>query len=433
MNTEPTNQERTNAPISSNFRAKSNLHTEVISTNPQCTPTVYSPLPDVHTPFADKYFLRSREILEKEGLNPWVRAQVFIRKGPGQVFGINEAVEILEKYGQVSKHGGRIFAKRDGDSYSPKESLMIIEAPIQSIVELETMYLGVLSAATTCRNTQIEGVDLERVTRNMASVVAAADGRPVVYFGARHWDFRMDEAIARAAYEGGAVAASSDAGARTFGANGVGTIPHALENIYAYYKGRENAVLEATLAFDRHMDPSIPRVALVDYNNKELDDALATARALPNLTGVRLDTHGDNVAQGGLTHSLDTRIPWFTSRHEMLPASDHPDAKYWYGKGVTFTGAYSMRTVLNQTGRADKTIMLTSGFADEEKVRAFGRAEERMGLRVYNSLGVGGVFPSWAATMDITHVSEEHKDLDFNMFSKLGRPAIPNPTLSRLV
>ena len=58
-------------------------------------------LPTDHKPFADKYFLRANEILKAENLNPWVRAQVFIRKGPGKVYGVDEALAILEKYGLI--------------------------------------------------------------------------------------------------------------------------------------------------------------------------------------------------------------------------------------------------------------------------------------------------------------------------------------------
>ena len=45
--------------------------------------------------FSDKYFVRTRIILEGEGLNPFVLAQVFIRTGPGQVAGMQKSVEII--------------------------------------------------------------------------------------------------------------------------------------------------------------------------------------------------------------------------------------------------------------------------------------------------------------------------------------------------
>jgi len=55
----------------------------------------------------------------------------------------------------------------EGAHYESKETLMLIEAHVQDIVELETMYLGVLSAQTKKANDH-RGVDLEEVTRRMA-------------------------------------------------------------------------------------------------------------------------------------------------------------------------------------------------------------------------------------------------------------------------
>ena len=47
--------------------------------------------------YTDKYFSRTKQILEAEGLNPFVRAQVFIRRGPGYLAGIDESLELLEQ------------------------------------------------------------------------------------------------------------------------------------------------------------------------------------------------------------------------------------------------------------------------------------------------------------------------------------------------
>jgi nicotinate phosphoribosyltransferase len=60
--------------------------------------------------------------------------------------------------------------------------------------------------------------------------------------------------------------------------------------------------VRAVLAFDRHMPPEVPRVALVDTFKDEAEDALEVARALrERLRGVRLDTPKE---RGGVTPSL---------------------------------------------------------------------------------------------------------------------------------
>ena len=70
-------------------------------------------LPEKHEPYTDKYFLRSNQVLKGEGMNPYVKMQVFIRKGPGRVYGIEEAVAILDKYSNI-RDKGRILALPEG-------------------------------------------------------------------------------------------------------------------------------------------------------------------------------------------------------------------------------------------------------------------------------------------------------------------------------
>ena len=369
------------------------------------TQTNKNELPERHESYADKYFLRSNEILKAEGLNPWVRMQAFVRKGPGQAYGIDEALDILDKYSNLVENGGKVYALREGANYDSCETLMVIEAPIQDVVELETMYLGVIAAETTKANTG-KGVDLEQVTKNMKAVVEAAEGRPVSYFGARHWRFDEDAAITRAAYEGGAVSASTDVGSATFGGVGMGTIPHALENVMAWKYGVNNAVVKATEAFDRVISKDVPRIALIDYANREISDSLATAKALNgNLYGVRVDTCGENVAQGGV----------------------EGDRKYWEGTGVSVKGVAALRKALNDRGLEDVKTILTSGFGNPEKVRAFIEAEKELGMKLFDSLGVGGVYDAWMSTSDIVAVGETRESMI--PMSKVGRAYRANERL----
>jgi nicotinate phosphoribosyltransferase len=388
------------------------------------TQTKKTNLPKKPQPYADKYFLRTGEVLRAEGINPWVRAQVMIRKGPGQVYGIDEALAVLEKYSPLVQNGGRIYSLEEGADYAPRETLMLIEAPIQDIVELETIYLGVLSAETTKANDK-RGVDLNQVRKNMATVVKAAKGRPVSYFGARHWRFDEDAAITKAAYEGGATSASTDAGAETFGQKGMGTTPHVLENIMAWKYGKEKAVLETLLAFDRHMDAKVPRIILCDYRNKEITDTLACARGIGNrLWGPRIDTCGENVGEGALEFSDTEKLEQLVGKRIIVPTEDE---KYWFGHGVNVTGVYAMRKALNENGYAEMKLALSSGFAEPRKVEAFANAEEILGVKLFDLLGVGQVFKSRAAKMDIVAVGETPED--FVPISKTGRGYNPNPRL----
>ncbi len=390
-------------------------------------------LPERFEPFSDKYFLRTHEILKAEGLNPWVRAQVFIRKGPGEVAGIEESLAMLDRFTDLKAHGGKVFALPERSPYQGKETLMVIEGPMQDIIALETLYLGALTAATTRLNDRVEKVDLTAAEANMRKVVELAGGRPVSYFGARHWSYTEDPAIAHAAYRGGATSCSTDAGAATFGQVGQGTIPHALENIYAWKCGKENAVVEATLAFDRVIDPEVPRIALIDYNNRELDDSVAVADALKGkLYAVRVDTCGENVAQGALASPRCEEAQAWRARGISLPPENSPEARFWYGTGVTVTGVYALRRALDQFGHKDVKIILTSGFGDPAKVQAFVDAEKTLGVKLFDALGVGGIYkPCRMATMDVVAVGETEDTM--TPISKVGRPYNPNPRLTRMM
>ena len=369
--------------------------------------------------YTDKYFLRANEILKKDGLNPWVNMQVFVRKGPGKVAGINEAVDLILDNSNIAEVGGRIYAKKEGSLYYPKETLMNIIAPAQSIMELETVYLGVIAAAMTKENDKRD-IDLNSIKRNIEQVAELVDDRSILYFGARHWHYEMDKAISRAAFEAGASDCSTDNGAETRGKRGIGTIPHALENIYAYKYGLENAVVESTKAFDKYMSKEIPRVALVDYANKEITDSINTANALNgNLNAVRIDTCGENLAEG----------------------AKEGNRKYWEGKGVTVSAAYALREALG-----DKMgIVLSSGFSNPEKIKAFNQGEKHYGVKLYDSIGAGFLDGVRTSTADIIAIGESPDEVDLlkkfingnldrkNVIHKVGRPPILNERLEEVL
>lgn len=375
--------------------------------------------------YTDKYFLRTKEILQADKLNPWVRAQVFVRKGPGIVSGVDEAVKILKTYSDLENNGGKIYALNDGNKYSTKETLMLIEGRIDDIVALETQYLGVISKGLSLANGDAD-IDLEAIEKKSKRIVELTGGRPVIYMGARHWHFENDSEITKAAFAGGMNETSTDVGAATVGKKGIGTIPHALENIYGWKYGRENAVVKATEAFDKFMDKEIPRIALIDYNNKEIDDSIATANSLEGrLSAVRVDTCGENFAQGALVEFSYKGIKELTGKYTIVPKEYQ---KYWAGTGVTVSGVYALRQALNEAGHESVDIILSSGFADEKKIKAFNDAEKRLGVKLYNSIGVGGVYKSRATTMDIVAVGDTKYNM--NEFSKVGRTYNPNPRLT---
>ena len=165
-----------------------------------------------------------------------------------------------------------VHALYDGDQISPWETVMTIEGDYTLFAHLETSYLGVLARRTL-------------ISTNVRRVVEAANGKPILFFPARHDHHRVQTGDGYAAHVAGAIGVSTDAQASWWGGRGFGTVPHALISAYG-----GNTVLAAT-KFAEHADPDQNIVVLVDFENDSVRTALEVARALgPQLWGVRLDT-----------------------------------------------------------------------------------------------------------------------------------------------
>src|SRR5256886_8791321 len=89
--------------------------------------------------------------------------------------------------------------------------------------------------------------------------------------------------IERSVTIGGLDAITTPLGAELFGAPGMGTMPHALVIVMGGPR-------EAFAAVHKYLEAKIPRIALVDTYYDEKTEALLAVEAIPDLTGVRLDT-----------------------------------------------------------------------------------------------------------------------------------------------
>lgn len=217
---------------------------------------------------ADIYFPRTVEILKKEGINPVATMEVFPRKA-GTLCGVEEVKALLHKV--LPKDNCEVWALSEGESFSSKEVVLRIKAPYQSYGTYETTYLGILSHCSGWATAARECVD-------------AARGIPVISFGARHVHPSVVGIMEYSAIVGGCAGCASTSGAALACIQPTGTIPHALIIIM-------DSTTRATLAFDRHMPPDIPRIALVDTFEDEVRESIAVARAMKGkLEGVRLDT-----------------------------------------------------------------------------------------------------------------------------------------------
>jgi nicotinate phosphoribosyltransferase len=319
---------------------------------------------------ADVYFERTRRILDAERLDPLVVMEIFPRED-AILCGAEEALAYL----RVILGNGRRFdpdpiveSLRDGDRVSRKEVVMRITARYQSFGLYETALLGILSQSTGWATAARRIVDL-------------ADPIPVIGFGARHVHPSVADQMDYASVVGGCIGASTPAGARLAGLAPTGTMPHALILIFG-------DTVRALEAFDRHIDPDVPRIALVDTFKDEAEESVRVADALgERLWGVRLDTPSE---RGRVTADLVKEV------RARLDLAGHPHVK-----------------------------IVVSGGLDAERITYFKEA----GAPV-DSFAVGSAI-SDASPIDFTG---DLKEIDGRPIAKRGR--IPgrtdNPRLQRI-
>jgi nicotinate phosphoribosyltransferase len=253
------------------------------------------------------YFDRARTILAAERIDPRVTMEIFSR-GEGILCGAEESLAYLrEVFSEVDGSDHPIVESlHDGDRFGSKEVVMRIEARYSAFGLYETAILGILAScsgwATAARR-----------------IVDAADPIPVIGFGARHVHPSVADQLDYASVVGGCVGASTPAGARLAGLNPTGTMPHALVLIFG-------DTVRAAEAFDRHIDPDVPRIVLVDTFKDEAEESLRVAEALGDrLYGVRLDTPSE---RGRVTPELVKEV------RARLDIAGHPHVKIVVSGGL---------------------------------------------------------------------------------------------------
>jgi nicotinate phosphoribosyltransferase len=328
--------------------------------------------------YSDKYFVRTREVLESQDVSPDVTMQVF-QKRDAFVAGTDEAIAILK----LCLTSGYRFqdlevrSLRDGDKVKPWETVMHIAGPYAAFAHLETLYLGVLARRT-------------RIATNTRAVVEAAWPEPILFFPARHDHWMVQTGDGWAAHVAGAIGVSTDAQASWWGSEGSGTVPHAL---IAAFGGDTVA---ATRAFAETMPEEVRVISLVDFDNDCVGTSLAVARALgERLWGVRLDTAGTLVDR-----ALCGEMGEFDPR------------------GVNPVLVERTREALDAEGFGKVKLVVSGGFT-VEKIRQF----KSQGVPV-DAYGVGSalVRGTYDYTADVVRVGG--KDL-----AKVGRRYHGNPRM----
>jgi len=261
--------------------------------------------------------LRNVDLSDVDVGNLEVEMQWFTRRpGTTVVVGVDKALAMIR--GCVGYFDGEQFvetwdkleveAVHDGATVTyngdPTRILPVlrVRGRYRDLALLETPTLGILTRAS-------------RVATNVYQTFIAARGKPVLFFPAR-FDAHEVQAADGYAYNIALQRFNADFGSKLgpfvstdaqgdwWGGAGGGTVAHAA---IACFFGDTAA---ATLAFAATRPPSIPRIALVDFNNDSVTDSLRTLEAMfaryreltdrgkeaeaikYRLYGVRLDTSG---------------------------------------------------------------------------------------------------------------------------------------------
>jgi len=315
---------------------------------------------------ADIYFVRAIDILRNEGFNPVATLEVFANRA-GILCGMEEVKALLAKI--LPEKNREVWALNEGDTIEKKEVVLRITAPYQSYGMYETAIDGILAHCSGWATAARECVE-------------AAKGIPIISFGVRHVHPSVAGVMDYSAIVGGCISCSSIIGAKLAGVEPRGSMPHALILIIG-------DTVKATVAFDKHMPPDVPRISLVDTFKDEVEESVRVAKAMGDkLSSVRLDT---------------------------------PNERGWVTPGLV----KEVRASLDLAGFKHVSIMVSGG-ADPKRIAYLVDNEAPV-----DGFGVGS-YISGAKPIDFT--ADLH-EIEGKPIAKRGRiPGItPNPRLKRIM
>jgi nicotinate phosphoribosyltransferase len=251
----------------------------------------------------DAYFLRTEEALTHAEKNPRVVVEVTADQFPTGEF------ELLAGTADVAQ----LLEGRNVDADAIPEGtlfdggpVMRIEGPYLEFARLETSILGFLSQPSGMATAALEAR-------------RAAPETSLLSFGARHVHPSIAGTVDRSALVAGFDGFSHVAAGDLMDRTASGTMPHAL--MICFGPGNQE---DAWRAFDEAVDPDVPRIALCDTYDDEVNEAIRAAEL--GFDSVRLDTTGSR--RGDFRHIIrETR--W------KLDMAGHEDVDVFVSGGIT--------------------------------------------------------------------------------------------------
>jgi len=350
----------------------------------------------------DKYFTKSREIVERFG-DKTVTYGVFMRRRV--ICAVNPAIDCLREYYASDATALKITRLYEEGAVVPDGKPMFTYTnSLAALLELETLILQRVGVTcVTAYNAYKMAMNLPK-TAFLDMHARHATGDDMTQLAA--YGAAVGSRTAKLAGAVGFTGTSQDLTASFYGAErGIGTMPHALV-------GYAGSTLRAAQMFvEAHPHDNL--TVLVDYYAREYSDALEVCRwwfqDSKDPTGtrtlsVRIDTHGDRFAEGlNYDKSVEIVASWLHVPNEyeavrMVMGEEAFDAdtlnvvkdrvrRVLFGTGVSLASVIHMRQTLDGAGFNGARIVASSGF-NLFKCKMFGNARAPV-----DAIGTGSFIP----------------------------------------
>ncbi len=377
-----------------------------------CAAAVSHPAADEVPFYTDKYFTRTRQIVERHG-DIEVTYAVFMRRPV--LYTPRLAIAWLKRV--MAENGAALTVEErfaEGDWVGAGEPMLYITGSFAALSEMETLFLQKIGAAAVAAFGAYQMCCELPKTAFLAMDARHCAGTEMADLMAYAASVGSKAARARVGAVG-FVGNATDATSHYFDQDqGLGTMPHALIG----YAG--STVRAAEMFHDTF--PEVPLYVLVDYFGREVGDTLAVCERFPDLArqgnlGIRLDTHGGRFVEG-----LDTQTSYAVlDKHapDALRAyRSEVELRHLIGTGVSAAAIWHLREALDTHGYPKVKIIASSGFSGKKcSVMAIAKAP-------IDIIGTGSFLPElWNetyATADIVAYGGEPK-------VKVGREFLLRP------
>lgn len=336
----------------------------------------------------DKYFVRTKKVVDHHAPNTEVTYAVFIRRDV--LAALNPAINfIIEHYPQAKIE--RMFS--EGEYVPSEKPLMYISGSFSKLVMLETLFLQKLGFTCVCAYNAYQMSLAMKDVAFMDMHARHATGEDMNHLATYGCSVGSKAAQTKGAT--GFVGGAQDITSQYFyQLHGMGTMPHALVGLAKTMYPGDNSMSAAVAMYIEAMPEEKNIVALVDYDGAEITDALDVADYIKHNhpdkdLSIRLDTHGGRFCQT-LDYAKSVQVvsdhisDGTMSEYEIVRdvmgynsfAMDSDDTikdgvrKLLFGTGVSAANIINMRNWLDGAGHNNVKIVASSGF-DEIKCAMF--------------------------------------------------------------